>query len=469
MTSFFDLGKFPIPLQPYIDGAFVDSIDGEKHTLVSAVNDQVIRKELQWASSRDVERCVAAAERGLESWSSMNMEQRRQALLSYADVLEKNATHLHWLEGILVGKEARVGLYEVSSVGDMFRYYAQSMATWRTEVVKREDNELVMSVREPYGITAGICAYNAPLGIYGMKAGPALAAGNVIIIKASETNPLSTLLAVSLASQAGIPNGVIQCITGGLEPGKALAEHAKIRKLSFTGSIPAGKAIQVAAARSNLKSVTLELGGKSPVVVFPDADLDKAAQNIAGQLFLLNAQVCATGSRIYAHESIIDDLVAKMKTVVDAGEAARVPGRDPLDMKTTWSPIYNHRQHEVVKGFLSDIDHQGTVVTGGAAVEGPGCYVQPTILRDPIKGARVVNEEVFGPILVVDKFTTEDEALDKANDTETGLTATLWTKDFGRILRLSKRMEAGMIQVNRGLAVGIQMPFAGWKRELRLA
>ncbi|KAF4460030.1 Aldehyde dehydrogenase [Fusarium albosuccineum] len=420
--------------------------------------------ELQWASSRDVERCVAAAERGLESWSSMSMvnidpcakrlvlPSSYHSLLSYADVLEKNANHLHWLEGILVGKEARVGLYEVSSVGDMFRYYAQSMATWRTEVVKREDNELVMSVREPYGITAGICAYNAPLGIY-----------------ASETNPLSTLLAVSLASQAGIPNGVIQCITGGLEPGKALAEHAKIRKLSFTGSIPAGKAIQVAAARSNLKSVTLELGVKSPVVIFPDADLDKAAQNIAGQLFLLNAQVCATGSRIYAHESIVDDLVAKMKTVVDAGEAARVPGRDPLDMNTTWSPIYNHRQHEVVKGFLSDIDHQGTVVTGGAAVEGPGCYVQPTILRDPIKGARVVNEEIFGPILVVDKFTTEEEALAKANDTETGLTATLWTTDFGRILRLCKRMEAGMIQVNRGLAVGIQMPFAGWKRELRLA
>lgn len=302
-----------------------------------------------------------------------------------------------------------------------------------------------------------------------MKAGPALAAGNVIIIKASETNPLSTLFAVSLASQAHIPNGVIQCVTGGLEPGKALAEHAKIRKLSFTGSISAGKAIQVAAARSNLKSVTLELGGKSPVVVFPDTYLDMAAHNIAGQLFMLNAQVCATGSRIYAHESIIDDLIAKMKAIVNAGEAARVPGRDPLDMNTTWSPIYNHKQFEVVKGFLSDIDRQATVVTGGVAMEGPGCYVQPTIVRDPIEGARVVKEEVFGPILVVDGFTTEEEALAKANDTETGLTATLWTADFGRILRFSKGMEAGMIQVNRGLSVGVQMPFGGWKRELFLA
>ncbi|KAI3572489.1 Aldehyde/histidinol dehydrogenase [Fusarium oxysporum f. sp. albedinis] len=287
-----------------------------------------------------------------------------------------------------------------------------------------------------------------------MKAGPALAAGNVIIIKASETNSLSTLLAVSFASQAGIPNCVIRCITGGLKPGKALAKHARIRKLSFTGSIQAGKSIQVAAAKSNLKSVTLELGSKSPVVVFPDADLDKAAQNIAGQLFILIAQVCATGSRIYAHESIVDELVAKTKAIVDAGEPTRIPGRDPLDVATTWSPIYNHKQHEIVKGFLSDIHTQGTVITGGAAVEGPGCYVQPTIVRDPF----------LDPILVVGKFTTEEEALTKANRTETGLTATLWTKDFGRILRFSKRMEAGLIQVNRGLAVGIQQPFVGWKQ-----
>ncbi|WKT43855.1 hypothetical protein QSH57_008708, partial [Fusarium oxysporum f. sp. vasinfectum] len=154
--------------------------------------------------------------------------------------------------------------------------------------------------------------------IYAIKAEPVLAACNVIIIKASETNPLSTLLAVSLTSQARIPNGVIRCIASGLKPGKALAKHVRIRKLSFKGSIQAGKSIQVAAAKCNLKSVTLELGSKSLVVVFPDADLDKAAQNIAGQLFILNAQVCATGSRIYAHGSIVDELVAKMKATVDA-------------------------------------------------------------------------------------------------------------------------------------------------------
>ncbi|KAH7207889.1 Aldehyde/histidinol dehydrogenase [Fusarium redolens] len=201
-----DFSKFSHPLQPYINGEFIDSVGAEKHTLISAVNDQVITK---------------------------------------------------------VSKEAHIGLHKAAAI----------------------------TIRKPYSITAGICAYNAPLGIYAIKAGPALPVGNVIIIKASETNPLSTLLAVSLASQAGIPNGIIRCITGGLKPGKAL----------------------VAVAKRNLKSITLKLSSKSPVVVFPDADLDKAAQNIAGQLFILNAKVCSTGSRIYTHESIVDELVAKMK------------------------------------------------------------------------------------------------------------------------------------------------------------
>ncbi|KAM5368723.1 hypothetical protein ACJZ2D_009389 [Fusarium nematophilum] len=203
-----------------------------------------------------------------------------------------------------------------------------------------------------------------------------------------------------------------------------------------------GGGVQEQAFGSNLKPVTLELGGKSPVVVFPDADLDKVAQNIAGQLFLLNAQ---------------------MKAVVDAHKSTRVLGQDPLDINTAWSPVYNHRQNEVVKGFLSDIHTQGTVVTGIAAVEGRGCYVQPTIVRGPFKGARVERES-FGPILAVGKFATEEEALAKANDTETGLTVTLCTKDFGRILHFSKlmeRMEAGLIQANRGLAVGVQTPFPG--------
>jgi aldehyde dehydrogenase (NAD+) len=252
-----------------------------------------------------------------------------------------------------------------------------------------------------------------------------------------------------------------------LETRQSAGKTRQDSQIEFHRFHSGGKVIQVAAAKSNLKSVSLELGSKSPVVVFPDADLNKAAQNIAGQLFILNAQVYATGRRIYAHESIVDELVAKMKAIVDAGEPTRIPGRDPLDVATTWSPIYNHKQHEVVKGFLSDIHTHGTVITGGAAVEGPGCYVQPTIVRDPVEGARVVNEEVFGPILVVGKFTTEEEALTKANRTETGLTATLWTKDFERILRFSKRREAGLIQVNRGLAVGIQQPFVDWKRKSR--
>ncbi|KAH7024214.1 Aldehyde/histidinol dehydrogenase [Ilyonectria destructans] len=463
-TIDFDLNKHTLPLQPFINGKFVDTVDKELHELVSSVNDQVITKELQWAKGEDVDKCVAAAGEALKAWQAMPLTQRRDALIKYGALLVENRSKLHWFEAVLVGKESRGSRHETSYMGDIFNYYAHAMTSHKTDVIEHDDDNLTITVREPYGITAGICAFNAPLGIYAMKTAASLAAGNVIIIKASESNPFSTLFAVTLAGEAGIPDGVIQCVTGGIEAGKAIAAHPLIRKLSFTGSIAAGKAVQVEAAKSNLKSVSLELGGKSPVVVFPDADLDKAAQTIASQLFMFSAQICITGSRIYAHDSIVDELVAKMKGVVDAHAPVRIPGADPMDPNTLWSPIFNHKQHEVVKGFLADLDKESTVVTGGKTAGDKGCYIEPTIVRDPIFGARIEREEVFGPILMVGKFSSEEEALAKANDTETGLTATLWTKDFGRILRFSRRLEAGTIQVNKGISLGVNIPFAGWKQ-----
>ncbi|KAH7020569.1 Aldehyde/histidinol dehydrogenase [Ilyonectria destructans] len=444
-----DLNKHTLPLQPFINGKFVDTVDKELHELVSSVNDQVITQELQWAKGEDVDKCVAAAGEALKAWQAMPLTQRRDALIKYGALLAENRSKLHWFEAVLVGKESRGSEHETSYMGDIFKYYAHVMTTYKTDVIGRDDDNLTITVREPYGITAGICAFNAPLGIYAMKTAVSLAAGNVIIIKASESNPFSTLFAVSLAGDAGIPDGVIQCVTGGIEAGRAIAAHPLIRKLSFTGLIA---------------SVSLELGGKSPVVVFPDADLDKAAQTIASQLFMFSAQICVTGSRIYAHESIVDELVAKMKGVVDAHAPVRIPGADPMDPNTLWSPIFNHKQHEVVKGFLADLDKESTVVTGGKTASEKGCYIKPTIVRDPILGARIEREEVFGLILMVGKFSSEEEALAKANDTETGLTATLWTKDFGRILRFSRRLEAGTIQVNKGISLGANIPFSGWKQ-----
>ncbi|KAF4985768.1 hypothetical protein FDECE_16327 [Fusarium decemcellulare] len=394
----------------------------------------------------------------------MPLPQRRDALVKYGSLLTENGPNLHWFEAVLTGKDSRGSGFETGALGEIFSYYAHAMTTYRTDVIRREDDNLTITVREPYGITAGFCPFNAPLGIYATKTAASLAAGNAIIIKASEANPFSSLFAVSLAAQAGIPDGVIQCVTGGIEVGKAIAAHPLIRKLSFTGSIAAGKAIQVEAAKSNLKSVTLELGGKSPVVVFPDADLDKAVETIASQLFVFNAQICVTGSRIYAHESIMDELVAKMKAVVDAHAPVRIPGADPTDPGTLWSPLFNHKQHGIVKGFLDDLEKESTVVTGGKPASDKGCYIEPTIVRDPVPGARVEREEVFGPILMVARFSSEEEALAKANDTETGLTATVWTKDFGRILRFSRRMEAGVVQVNKGSYFDVNAPFGGWKQ-----
>jgi len=294
-----------------------------------------------------------------------------------------------------------------------------------------------------------------------MKIAPALAAGNVVIVKASDTNPFSTLFVVSLAVKAGIPPGVINCITGGVEAGAALAGHMKIRKISFTGSIATARHVQIAAAKSNLKSVTLELGGKSPIIVFPDADLDAAAQAASGFL-TLNGQGCMLSTRLYVHESIRDLLVPKILAVV---ERYRVNlGSDPLHQATWSSPLFHGRQKETVLSYIESGKSEATLLTGGEGFRDQGCYVQPTVFIDPKPDARILKEEIFGPVLVIDTFKTDDEVLEKANDSEYGLGGFIWTRDIGRALRFSRALECGTVGIN-GPHWNPRTPFSGWKRE----
>ena len=311
-------------------------------------------------------------------------------------------------------------------------------------------------------MTAGVVPFNGPLACLAQKVGPSLAGGNSIIIKASEINPLASLYLASLAPQAGLPDGVLNCIVGGAEAGGALASHPKIRKISFTGSIATGRKIQVAAAQSNLKSVTLELGGKSPILVFPDADQDKAVQNCI-QFMFLSGQGCSLGTRLYLHESIADEFLEKLLAVVKG--AASQLGADPFAPGTMTSPLYHHAQRKVVLEYIESGKKQAVLLTGGNALGDKGCYVEPTIFINPQPDARVLREEIFGPVLVVDKFSTEEEVLAKANDTEYGLAAYLWTKDVSRALRLGRALEAGAVITNGAGGIAPQYPSAGWKRE----
>jgi len=313
---------------------------------------------------------------------------------------------------------------------------------------------------EPLGICAAINAFNSPIITFAMKAAPALAAGNVIISKASEFNPFSTLLLGQLAIDAGIPPGVLNILVGAGEAGAALASHLKVRKISFTGSVATGKKVQIAGTNSNLKRVTLELGGKSPVLVFPDAELDHAAQSGAS-FMALNGQGCVLGTRIYVHEDIAEAYLGRLKAIVEY--SASTLGADPQDPTTMSSPMYHPQQKETVLKFLEKGKKEAETVTGGNSWGTKGLYIEPTIFFKPIQGAEIVAKEIFGPVVVVDTFKTEDEVLQKANDTEYGLGAAVFTKDIDRAIRIAGKLEAGTVTVNNQMPFHVSVPFGGYK------
>lgn len=312
-------------------------------------------------------------------------------------------------------------------------------------------------------MTAAIVAFNAPMMLFSMKVGPALAAGNAVIVKTSELNPLPAIFAASLGAKAGFPDGLLSCFTGGAAAGIALSEHARIRKISFTGSIGTGKLVAIGAAKSNLKRVTLELGGKSPSVVFSDADLDKAVCAAAAGITRYSGQICVAPSRLYLHEDIAEAFLVKLRKTVE--DFATTFGADPLNPTTMSGPLFNHQQKKTVFAYLESGKKDATLLTGGSAVGDKGCYIQPTVFVDPQPDARVLREEVFGPVAVVVRFKTEEEAVALANDNENGLAAYVWTRDAARGFRMTRALEAGSVVVNGPMELDARIPFGGWKRK----
>ncbi|KAI1423637.1 aldehyde dehydrogenase domain-containing protein [Xylaria sp. FL1777] len=457
-----DFTKYPIPTQAFIGGKYIDCTGTEKHELRSSVNDEILTSDLQWASSEDVDTAVAAAESGFVAWGKVPITQKRDVMVKFAGLVRENIARLTWLEAVLVGKDPRISGFSINEVAELFIYYGNIIHQLHGQIqTPHDDGTLEYVIRQPFGVVAGITPFNEPLLVFAMKVAPAIAAGNAIVLKASEQNPLSTLFIASLTKEAGFPDGLINILTGGVEAGSALAAHMKIRMISFTGSIQVGKLVQQAAAKSNLKKVTLELGGKSPVIVFQDADLEKASKMSAAFL-ALNGQGCLLGTRMYVHEDVAQEMIARMKGIVEYMGTGL--GSDPLDPSTITSPLYNHRQRDVVMKYIEEGKNEATLLTGGSAVGEKGCYVQPTIFINPSRSAKVLKEEVFGPVLTIVTFKDEQEALDMANDTEYGLAAYVHTKDLGRALRFTKNLQAGMVAVNSAMAYDKTRPFGGWKQ-----
>lgn len=314
---------------------------------------------------------------------------------------------------------------------------------------------------EPLGVCAAINPFNAPVATLFLKAAPALATGNVMIVKPSEKTPLGTLAIAPLFEKAGFPPGVLQVVTGAGSTGALLAEHMRIRKVSFTGSLATGRRIQEAAARSNLKRVTLELGGKSPAIIFEDANIKNAITWTINAILTRSGQLCVAASRVYVQKSIADKFIAEYKKRM---EAAKNDLGDPQDPDVKLGPMVDQGQLERVKGMVDRAKSEAELVVGGLQYGETGCYMEPTLFLNPKDDAEIYRNEVFGPVSIIKTFETEEEVVKLANDTEFGLMSGVFTRDITRALRVSSAMESGVVGINCVSIQNMQAPFGGKKQ-----
>lgn len=328
---------------------------------------------------------------------------------------------------------------------EALRYYAGWTDKFEGQSMPEDDGFLKIIRNEPLGVCAGVTPWNGPLATVSMKLGPALATGNVFILKPSEKTPFAALALGSLVKEAGFPPGVVQVLSGDGSTGALVASHMGVHKVSFTGSTATGRRIQEMAAKSNLKRVTLELGGKSPAVVFDDANLDNAVRCCADAITANSGQVCFAASRVYVQEGIYERFASAYKKTMQ--ERAATAG-DPADEATLMGPLVDRAQYERVTGFLERGKSQGKVLVGGGRIGEEGFYVQPTVFEGVEESAEISRNEIFGPVAVLNSFKTEEEVVRRANDTSYGLMAGVFTQDINRALRLAAEMDAGMVGVN---------------------
>lgn len=448
--------------QLYIGGRRVDAVEGETFQTLNPATGEAIC-DVQIAGPEDVDRAVAAAEAGFRTWSAMTGAERGRVLMKAVALLRARNRALAELEVLDTGKPIQEAeAVDVASGADCLEYYAGLAAALHGEHIDL-GTAFAYTRREPLGVCAGIGAWNYPIQIACWKSAPALACGNAMIFKPAELTPLTALKLAEIYSEAGVPDGVFNVVQGPASTGRLLSRHPGIAKVSLTGEVGTGKAVMADAAPT-LKQVTFELGGKSPLIVFADADLENAVSAAMLANFYTQGEVCSNGTRVFVEESLHEAFVARL-----AERTARLKIGDPMDPETQVGALISKDHMEKVLGYIEAGKAGGArMVTGGGRPQDPallaGCFVEPTIFDACRDDMTIVREEIFGPVMSILTFREEDEVVARANDTPFGLSAGVFTRDLARAHRVIARLQAGTCWINTYNVTPIEMPFGGYKQ-----
>ncbi|KAF2463348.1 aldehyde dehydrogenase, allergen Cla h 10 [Lindgomyces ingoldianus] len=453
-------GEYEQPTGLFINNEWVKGVDGKTFEVINPSDESVICS-VHEATEKDVDIAVAAARKAFEGpWRKETPENRGKLLVKLADLFEKNIDILAAAESLDNGKAITMAKGDVGACAGTLRYYGGWSDKIEGKVIETTHDTFNYTRKEPIGVCGQIIPWNFPLLMWAWKIGPAVACGNTVVMKTAEQTPLSALIACNLVKEAGFPPGVINVISGfGKVAGAALSAHMDVDKIAFTGSTVVGRQVMKAAAGSNLKKVTLELGGKSPNIVFDDADIDNAISWVNFGIYFNHGQCCCAGSRVYVQEGIYDKFIQRFKE-----RAAKNAVGDPFDETTFQGPQVSQVQFDRIMSYIEAGKQAGaTIETGGKRKGDKGFFIEPTIFSNVTEDMKIVQEEIFGPVCSISKFKTKEEAIAVGNNTTYGLAAAVHTTNLNTAIEVSNALRAGTVWVNTYNALHHQLPFGGYK------